>query len=229
MSARSFAAACTGALIVCLWLVSAGILMFASLAQSAPSARSVPTDPSEVHFAGEVTDGKLFEREVGRGLVFRLIPLGGDSAGGWVIEVAPRAQPADEAVEFSEVATPPFHFYNDRYLAGAYGYSTKEAAALTLRRFNFVLSVNDYRLAEEVVNSVLYPSTVSEDEKQRLASQAADIRLGRGELHILHAHVVLGKGGKPDAISLLKFEVTLNFSADLTLDAVLAPKPARAR
>jgi len=229
MSARSIAPASAGAVIVGLWLASAGLPRLACFAQSAVRASSASSDPAEVHFAGEVTDGKAFEHDVGRGLMFRLIPLGGDSAGGWVIEVAPRAQPADESVEFSEVATPPFHFYNDRYLAGAYGYSTKEAAAMTIRRFNFVLSVEDHRLAEEVVNSVLYPSTFSDDEKQRLASQAADIRLGQGEVHILHAHVVLGKGGKRDAISLLKFEVTLNFSPGLTLDAVLAPKPQARR
>jgi len=229
MAARFIGVAWAGALGAGLWLASAGILVHANFAQTGTPASPTPSEPSEIHFAGEVTDGKPFAHDVGHGLVFRLIPLAADENGGWVIEVVPQAQPVDGAVELSEVATPPFHFYNDRYLAGAYGYSTKEAAAMTLRRFNFVLSVDDHRMAEEVVNSVLYPSTVSEDEKQRLAAQAADIRLGGGEFRILRSHVVLGKGGKPDAITWLKFEVTLNFSSDLTLAAVLAPHPQRPR
>ena len=198
-------------------------------APSAARAASASSGSSEVRFGGEVVDGGSFEREIGHDLVFQLIPLGGDSAGGWVIEIEPKAHPADDEMEFSWIVTPPYHFYNDRYVAGAYGYSTKEAVAITLRQFNFVLSVNDRRIAEDVVNSVLYPSASSEQEKQRIASEAAALRLGHGVFRILRSRVTLGKAGKPDAIAWLKFDVALNFSPGLTLQSVLAPEPTSRR
>jgi hypothetical protein len=197
--------------------------------QSAARAASASSGSSEVRFAGEVVDGSTFEREIGHDLVFRLIPLSGDAAGGWVIEIVPKAQPADDAVEFSGIVTPPYHLYNDRYVAGAYGYSTKEAVAITPRQFNFVLSLDDRRRAEDVVNSVLYPGVASDQEKQRISSEASDLRLGHGVFRILHARVALGKAGKPDAIAWLKFEVALNFSPGLTLQSVLAPEPPSRR
>jgi hypothetical protein len=186
---------------------------------------SSSAEASQVRFTGEVYDGTVFDREVGHDLVFRLTPLEGDAAGGWVIEIAPKVQPPDELAEFSAIATPPYHFYNERYLAGAYGYSTKEAVAITPRRFNFVLTVTDGHIAESVVNSMLYPSAASEQEKQQIAAQAAGVNLGRGELRILKSRVRFGKDGSSDAIAYLKFEVALDFSPGLTLQQVLAPKP----
>lgn len=196
---------------------------------SAAGVSSASPGSSEVRFAGEVVDGASFEREIGHDLVFQLIPLGGDTPGGWVIEIVPKGRPSDDEIEFSGVVTPPYHFYNDRYVAGAYGYSTKEAVAITLRQFNFVLSVGDRRIAEDVVNSMLYPSVSSAEEKERISSEAADLRLGHGVLRILRSRVTLGKAGKPDAIAWLKFDVALKFDPGLTLQSVLAPAPPAAR
>jgi hypothetical protein len=193
-------------------------------AQSTVSASS-SAETSQVRFTGEVYEGTVFDREVGHDLVFRLTPLTGDAAGGWVIEIVPKLQPPDEPAEFLAIATPPYHFYNERYLAGAYGYSTKEAVAINPRRFNFVLTIADDHIAEDVVNSAIYPSTTSDQEKQRIASEAAGVNLGHGELRILKSRVRFGKDGSSDAIAYLKFEVALDFSPGLTLQQVLAPKP----
>jgi hypothetical protein len=194
-----------------------------------PVAVSSSAETSQVRFTGEVYDGTDFDRDIGHDLVFRLTALTGDAAGGWVIEIAPKVQPADEPAEFSAIATPPYHFYNQRYLAGAYGYSTKEAVAITPRRFNFVLTVADDHIAESVVNSMLYPSAASDQEKQQIAAQAAGVNLGQGELRILKSRVRFGKAGGSDAIAYLKFEVALDFSPGLTLQQVLAPKPPSGR
>jgi hypothetical protein len=193
-------------------------------AQSTVPASSSAETP-QLRFTGEVYEGTVFDREVGHDLVFRLSPLTGDAAGGWVIEIVPKVQSADGPAEFLAIATPPYHFYNERYLAGAYGYSTKEAVAINPRRFNFALTIADDHIAEDVVNSAIYPSTASEQEKQRIASEAAGVNLGHGELRILKSRVRFGKDGSSDAIAYLKFEVTLNFSPGLTLQQVLAPKP----
>jgi hypothetical protein len=193
-----------------------------------PAAAAAPTStpaPSEVRFTGEVTRGQDFTRDVGHNLFFRLTPATSDEGGGWVIQILPPVVPADEPVEFSGIATPPYHAYNDRDIAAAFGYSAKEAVQAPVRKFNFVQSVDDEHIASEVVNAALYPSTIGEADKPRIAAEAAALELGTGQLRILHARITPAKDGAPDIIASLKFEVVLNFSPGLTLQQVLAPHP----
>ena len=230
---------------ICLMLGSALILgiglrppaAVARQDQSAPAASaptpaaspSTPSEPDEVRFTGEVMHDQPFTRDVGHNLTFRLTPATADEGGGWVIEMLPPVEPSDDPIEFSAIATPPYHAYNDRYLAAAFGYSAKEAVQFTTRKFNFVQSVTDEHLADEVVNAALYPSTVGEADKSRIAAEAAALKLGSGQLRILHSRVTQGKAGSPDTIAWVKFEVVLNFSSGLTLQQVLGPKPPPAR
>lgn len=207
----------------------ATIVANSRFAQAQDQSAAKRAEASEVRFSGEVFAGKQFVYDIGHGLAFGLQPLTGDGGGGWVIEIVPKVQPQGDPVEFSEIATPPYHFYNDRYLAAAYGYSAKEAAQMTTRKFNFVLSPADEDKANDVVNAMLYPSAISEDEKARIARESTSVQLGRGEFHITHSHVTLGKGNTPDSIDVLKFEVVVNFSPGLTLAHVLAPKPPASR
>jgi hypothetical protein len=183
-------------------------------------------DSSQVRFAAEVLRGQIYEHPVGHNMVFRLTPAVSDEGGGWVIGMLPSVEPADEPLEFAEVATPPYHGYNQRYLAATAGYSAREAVAVTMRQFYFVQSVADHHLASEVVNAVLYPSTVSDDEKSRIRTESTGIELGSGQLHILRSRISPGKAGEPDTIAWLKFEVVLDFSPGITLQSVLAPKRA---
>jgi hypothetical protein len=201
-----------------------------AIAQGNPSrtasAAPAPTDSSEVRFTGEVLHGQIYEHDVGHDLVFRLTPATSDEGGGWVIGMWPTTEPPDEVIEYVEIATPPYHSYNERYLAATAGYSAREAVEITKRRFYFVQSLADEHIASEVVNAVLYPSTVSEDERARIDSESAAINLGSGEFRILHSRVTPGKGGSPDTIAWVRFEVALNFSPGITLQSVLAPKPS---
>lgn len=194
-------------------------------AQDQAAAKRAEAEASEVRFSGEVLAGKQFIYDIGHGLVFGLQTLTGEGGDGWVIEIVPKVQAQDDPVEFSEIATPPYHFYNDRYLAAAYGYSAKEAIQMTTRKFNFVMSVADLQKANDVLNAALYPSAASDEEKDRIARESASVQLGHGEFHITHSHVTLGKGDVPDSIDVVKFEVVVNFSPGLTLAQVLAPKP----
>jgi hypothetical protein len=200
----------------------------AKAAENASSPAPSP-DPSEVHFTGEVSRGQIYEHDVGHDLVFRLTPATSDEGGGWVIGIWPGMEPPDEVVEFVEIATPPYHSYNERYLAAAAGYSAHEAVQITTRKFYFVESVHDEHVASEVVNAALYPSSVSDAEKNRIDTESADLNLGSGELHILHSRITNGKGGEPDTIAWVKFEVVLKFSPGITLQSVLAPKSPSAR
>jgi hypothetical protein len=185
---------------------------------------SATADASEVHFTGEILRGQVFERDIGHGLLFRLTPATSQEGGGWVIEILPPTQKPDDPVEFSEIATPPYHAYNERYVAAAFGYSAKEAMDAPLRKFQFVQSVADEHIANEVVNAMLYPSIVPDSEKARIAAEAEGVILGTGQLHILRSRITVGKGD-PDTIASIKFDVVLNFASDVTLEQVLAPKP----
>lgn len=212
--------------------ISAGLAVQAS-AQSSPSvsaSTSAPSDSPEIHFSGEVLRGQIFERDIGHGLLFRLTPATSDEGGGWVVQILPAAEAAgDDPVEFAEIATPPYHHaYNERYLAAAFGYSAREAVQITTRKFYFVQSMDDQRRADDAVNAALYPSTASEAEKVRAAQEAVNVNLGRGELRIVHSRITPGKGGVPDTIAWVKFEVALNFAPGFTLRQVLEPQPQAA-
>jgi hypothetical protein len=221
--------------------LSCGILavaLIATMAASRSASQDAPVTPppkastatspaSKIEFSGEVFRGQIYEHELSRDLVFRLTPAVSDEGGGWVIGILPDAAPADEPIEFVEIATPPYHGYNERYLAATNGYSAREVVKITTRTFYFVHSVADQHIASEVVNSALYPSTVSEMDRSRIASEAANVLLGRGQLRITHYHINPAKNGEPDTIGSVRFDVTLDFSPNLTLQDVLAPKPAK--
>ncbi len=210
-----------------------GLALGSSLSRSAdaaPQADSQASPPapapeaSQIRFEGEILRGQIYEHDIGHGLVFRLTPATSDEGGGWVIQILPTVEPADETVEFAEIATPPYHAYNDRYLAAAFGYSAKEAVQIVVRKFYFVRSVEDQQRAADVVNATMYPSTASESEKVRAAEEAVSVNLGRGQLRIIHSKVTPGKAGVPDTIGYVKFEVVLDFSPGFTMRQVLAPR-----
>jgi hypothetical protein len=200
-----------------------------STSSSTPASSSASgSDATVVHFSGEVLRGQIYEHDIGHGMVFRLTPAVSDEGGGWVIGILPVNEPVDDPIEFAEIATPPYHAYNERFLAAAAGYSAREAVAVATRRFYFVQSVTDEHLANEVVNAALYPSAASEAEKARVAEEAAAVHVGSGVLRIVHSKITPGKT-EPDAIAWVKFDVALNFSPGITMHDVLAPKPPAKR
>ena len=66
---------------------------------------------------------------------------------GWGIEIRKKGDVADPPDDYVSVATPPYHYFNQRYLSTAYGYTAKEAVALSPRQFYFVESPADYKVA----------------------------------------------------------------------------------
>jgi hypothetical protein len=164
----------------------------------------VPTEP--VRIAGEVSRGARFERELGRGLVFRLEP--GRDAAGWTIEVRPVGS-VDPEVELSWVATPPYRFWNPRYVDASYGYSAREAVAMDARDFSFVLDEPSYRSAAAAVRKLLWPHGLSRDELDRADASLERIATCRGRLRILDSRLGPAPAGGPLEIEWLKFEVEL--------------------
>ncbi len=218
-------------------ILAAGIPAPPAHPQDQPTHASA-TDADVLRFSGEATRGQPFTRDIAHNLFFRLTPATSDEGGGWVIEILPPfepagdpadasddVKPASDPVEFAAIATPPYHAYNDRYIAAAFGYSAKEALQDPVRKFNFVQSAQDEQRANEVVNAALYPSTIGEADKPRIAAEAAALMLGTGQLRITKSRVIAGKNGAPDVIAWIKFDVELNFASGLTLQQVLAPHP----
>ncbi|HUJ32072.1 MAG TPA: hypothetical protein VLY23_12380 [Candidatus Acidoferrum sp.] len=177
----------------------------------------------DLHITGEVTRGNTFEQDIGHGLVFRLVPSASYQDLGWQIHLEPKTEPGDGPVEFSSVATPPYHRYNPRFLEASWGNSAQDAVKITRRVFYFVESVDDEHRAEECLNAVTYPTDTSDEEKVRVAAEQAEIRLGRGELRILKSHLERPKPAAPaGTIDSLRFEVDFEFSSGLTMADILA-------
>ena len=187
------------------------------------STQPAITEPDLV-FEGEIERGKTYVHDIGHDLQFRLdVSSEGDYAG-WEISITPKTQPSDGPVEFSAIATPPYHNFNERYLETTFNFSAQEILAMSPRRFNFVLSVDDEHRAEEVVNAMLYPNSLSDDDKQRVAMSSTAIQLGTGEFSIQKSRVTSIKDPLyPGSIEYIKFEVKLKFPPGLTMAQVLAP------
>jgi hypothetical protein len=172
---------------------------------------------------GEVQRGKTFHQEIGHGLIFELVPPSNATDAGWIIQIVPADPPAGGPIEFSQIATPPYHAYNDRIIVPAYGRSAADVANLKDRTFFFVDSVNDEHRAEEVVNAAYYPTDISDQERVRVAGEEREIHVSKGELHIVKSHTSRSQTfGGPGSIDSIRFQLEIEFSPGLTMADVLA-------
>ncbi len=154
--------------------------------------------------SGHVRAGESYRHPFGGGLSFRLranasAPPNPD---GWTVEV--RAG-ADGEHDFVWVATPPYHWWNPRYLDTSYGLDAQEAVARDVRSFRFVTSEAAYdslaRAVEVLVSSRPQGMTQSEwdaaGDSARATWTAMLDRAGRGELRITGAEVSDSTAGRP--------------------------------
>lgn len=172
---------------------------------------------------GEITKGKTFSQNIGHGLVFELVPPSNAPDAGWVVEVVPAEQADGGAAELSQIATPPYHAYNDRIIVPAYGRSAGDVANLKDRTFFFVNSVDDEHRAEEVVNAAYYPGDMSDEARVRAVAEEKEIHVSKGELHLLKTHTSRSDTlGGPGNIDRIRFELDIEFSPGLTMADILA-------
>jgi hypothetical protein len=157
-------------------------------------------------FAAEVFRGQDSEREFGPGLIFRLRASRDPRTPGWTIEVRPRGESTPE-VEFSWVATPPYRFFNPRYLEVSYGYSAEQIVQINPREFRFVRNRAGYELASEAVRKLLWPSGITPEELERAEKTLADLETCRGILRILDSRI--SAAGGTESIDWLNFELEL--------------------
>lgn len=91
------------------FLVGASCLLAVSLLPRISNAQS-PREKATLRFTGEVQRGHSFEKDIGKGLVFRLAP---DDAG-WDIEVGPPGSTDD----YTDCANMPAHGITNRQIQG---------------------------------------------------------------------------------------------------------------
>ena len=153
-----------------------------------------------IRFSGEVSRGQKYSREFSRRLVFNLFP----TDYGWDIAVWDKGDPK---ADFVFVVTPPYRFFNPRYLGAIYGYSAAEAVALTPRAFHFVMSRSDYASALAAVQRLSWPQGGSKKALEEAKRFLDHVSKGQGELKIVDA--TLGRKSGKEQIEYLRFSVEL--------------------
>lgn len=203
-------------------IVSSALLSAQQQAPPPAQATLLSAKNPRIEFTGEVSGGKLFERQIAQDLIFRLNPQA--AQGGWFIEIVPKVPPPqqDEDAEFIWVATPPYHFSNQRYLDTSYGTTATEAVAINVRDFNFVHTLDDYRIAANAVNMVIYPNNATDEEMARVRKDASRVMTGSGTLHILDSRITPGKSDKDmGSIDWIRFRVELKLSSGQSMAQIL--------
>jgi hypothetical protein len=174
------------------------VLLFAILATS--PARTEGGENKSVRFSGEASRGHKYSRDISDRLVFNLFP----TDYGWDIAVWDKADPKDD---FVFVVTPPYRFFNPRYIGAIYGYSAAEAVALTPRIFYFALNHGDYVKALAAVQRLSWSHGGNKKELEDAQRFLDTVPKGQGELKIVDA--TLGRYGAKEQIEYLKFIVEL--------------------
>jgi hypothetical protein len=157
--------------------------------------------PQATRFTAEISRGQDFEREFGAGLLFRLRASKDPQTPGWTIEVRPKAETNPE-VEYSWVVTPPYRFFNPRYLEVSYGFSAKQIVEINPRDFNFVINRADYDAGAEAVRKLLWPVGIDDAQLDRARKVLDELPTCHGTLRILDSRV-------GNSIEWLRFEVEL--------------------
>ena len=156
--------------------------------------------------SGHVEQGELYEHELDGGLIFRLVPNSAGNPPGWVITVAPKDHSRDDYVW---VATPPYRFWNPRYVDISYGVSAKESISTSPRDFSFVTNESDYKSANDAVDTVLWPYNYTKKEVNEAMTKLDTMHKKRGTFTITDASLKHGADGN-DQIEGLSFKVELD-------------------
>ena len=171
-----------------------------------------PRIVSPITFTGEVARGQDFEREFQPGLLFRLRAEKDPATPGWEIQVIPKG--GAQTIEYSWVVTPPYHFFNPRYLFVSYGFSAREIVAMNPRAFNFVRNPSDFDRARSDVDLMLgYTPPPAGDTAltvlDRASEDLAKIPYCTGIVRILDHRLAANEGPVKEVVDWIKFEVEL--------------------
>jgi hypothetical protein len=189
---------CHGALLLVFGLCSGAV------AQE-PGQRAVCRDTV---FSGRVIAGQDHEASLTPDLVFRLVAEAHPSnPAGWTIRITPPSAPDSD---YSMVATPPYRFFNPRYVNTSYGVTAEAALALTPRRFQFVASPENYEAAVEAVDILLWPGALAPERVDLARETLSQIPTYPGTLSIEDGAAVAADSLHPlGLIEWMAFRVNL--------------------
>jgi hypothetical protein len=156
-------------------------------------------------FSGRVEKGERYEHPLDNNLVFRLSPNSAGNPPGWVITIAPKDFSREDYVW---VVTPPYRFYNPRYIDISYGTSAREAVEMSPREFAFVTSEEDFKTANQQVDILLWPYNYKDKEIKAAQDKLEKVPKKKGVLTITNADLQAGGDGIQE-INAMDFKVEL--------------------
>lgn len=197
-------------------LVGASCLLAVSFLPGISNAQSPPPDKATLRFTGEVHRGQRFEKDIGRGLVFRLDP----DDNGWNIEVGP----AGSTDDYTDCVNMPAHGITNRQIQGWHFRNDDNTAPLEPRdfqtpgigqprQFDFVLTAEDQSKSCDDLSKGVYWWDEKNPEHQKALARWGTLAAGEGTLTLTAMKLGNLVRGQQAWIDSMKFEVSISFSA----------------
>jgi len=137
---------------------------------------------SDTTVVGRVDRGEAFSASFADGLLVRLEPeVFPANPQGWTLRVTPDSDPV---TDYSFVATPPYRFWNARYLDTSYGVSAEAALSMSRRDFQYLVTAADHEIGMEAISTVLWPGEYSDAEVAQARERLEELVTGHGTLWI---------------------------------------------
>jgi hypothetical protein len=154
-------------------------------------------------FLGTVTDGHVYKKDIGSGLVFSLEPDGA----GWTIRISSRGRCEVDHENWASIVTPPYRSRNG-LMIDTDNNVTAEVAVREPHEFNFVVTCDDYKRERERLGIVLWSYGRSNKEVDDATAKLETSRLGKGRLNVVDSKINSKGLGK---ITRMSFEVDITF------------------
>ncbi len=178
------------------------------------------TDP--YFFKGEIVRGEKFEKVLPNGLVFALLPEEYVETGwmGWTVHIGPSS---DSSQNYAGIATPPFRGTNTLQILGWHFRNVDNTgpndgsvnAPQEERGFGFVLREEDYQIASDAVECIMWPSLCEDMDVQAAIDLHQSVSMGTGTLQITSLELGNLKQGEQAWIEYMEFEVEIDLLTDL--------------
>jgi hypothetical protein len=172
-------------------------------------------------FTGDVVRGEKFEKALPNGLVFNLLPTKSAEEGwmGWVIHIGPASESSHN---YTGVVTPPFRGINTLQILGWHFRNADNTgpndgsvnAPQEERAFYFVLHEEDYQVASEALECIMWPPLCEDMDEQEAFDLHRNVPKTGGTLLVTQLELGNLKPEEQAWIEYMEFEVELDLPAD---------------
>lgn len=162
-----------------------------------------------ITFLGKIKKSETYERQISEELYFRLMPF---SDYGWIIWIG------NIISDNNYIVTPPYRGMNSRIIQGWHFRNEDNTdandgsvnAPQEIRVFQFVFNEEDYAVAEDYINKVMWSYNHSEDEINKSIENFKSLPLGSGKLTITEMEFDNYTSGERAGFEYIEFEVELH-------------------